>query len=203
MIRRILVKATTKQYGSLFNESLISNNIYTKKEFFDYINNKGDKNLYIPTDDQFKKAFHDSKLTNKYSRGILYLLEASIRDADRHSNSLFSMNRYSLEHLMPKKWENNWDTPKTQEEIDYRNNKLLTIGNLTIITQSLNSNINDADWPTKLNGRGKHSGLKAYSSGIETIQPYLERDTWDERSIEDRADFLYDKASEVWQVSNK
>ena len=154
----------------------------------------------MPTDDQLKAGFHTSKLTNSRAAGILYMLESSVRDYDRHGNSLLSMKKYSLEHLLPKKWENNWGTLDSQEAIDQRNSTLLTLGNLTIITQSLNANINDANWKTKLNGRGKHKGLKAYSAGIETLSDYLELEEWNEQEIAIRADDLSDKAIEIWPV---
>ncbi len=200
IVRRVIVKASTKEYGSLFNESLILNNIYTREGFFDYVHEKGDKNLYVPNDHQLQQGFDNSKLTNDRARGILYLLESSVRDYNRQSNSLLSMKKYSLEHLMPKKWENNWGKLEDQDAIDFRDNKLLTLGNLAIITQSLNANINDADWQTKLKGRGSHKGLKAYSGGIETLTEYLDKKIWDENSIQERASKLYEKAVIIWPV---
>ena len=54
---------------------------------------------------------------------------------------------------MPKKWENHWEKLIQQEDKIARNRKLLTLGNLTIITQSLNSSIRDADWSIKKIGK--------------------------------------------------
>lgn len=200
MVRRVVVRASTKEYGSLFNESLILNNIYTREGFIEYIQTKGDKNLFLPSDEQLRTGFENSKLTNNHARGVLYLLESKIRDYDRNSNSLLALKKYSLEHLMPKKWENNWGKLDDQEATDYRNGKLLTLGNLAIITQSLNANINDSNWQTKLNGRGSHKGLRTYSAGIETLASYLDSLEWNEAAIEKRASDLFDKAIEVWAL---
>jgi hypothetical protein len=52
---------------------------------------------------------------------------------------------------MPKKWRNNWKHSLNQEQAKERDQKLLTLGNLTIITQSLNASMRDADWETKKN----------------------------------------------------
>ena len=65
---------------------------------------------------------------------------------------------FYMEHLMPKKWSNNWGSLPTQDEIIRRNRKLLTMGNLTIITQSLNSSIRDSDWKTKKEGKRDKGG---------------------------------------------
>ena len=55
--------------------------------------------------------------------------------------------------MMPKKWRNKWGT-LTEEAATRRGRKLLTLGNLAIITHSLNASIRDADWTTKKQGKG-------------------------------------------------
>ena len=58
--------------------------------------------------------------------------------------------------------------------------------------------IRDSDWKTKKNGIN-NDGLIAYTSGIETITPYLQLDTWNENTIEKRANDLYDHAVIIWK----
>ena len=101
---------------------------------------------------------------------------------------------------MPKKWRNQWAFSGDSAAADARDRKLLTLGNLTIITQALNASIRDADWPTKKTGRGDKGGLKKYAEGIETLSPYLELEVWDENGIQNRADDLADKALHVWKL---
>ena len=101
---------------------------------------------------------------------------------------------------MPKKWENNWDTVATEEERYNRNNKLLTLGNLAIITTSLNTSIRDSSWQIKVNGKGDKKGLKEYASGLETMSDYLDYPEWNESTIEERAEFLYKKSLDVWKA---
>ena len=191
LLRRMIVKATNKSYSKLFSEELILNEIKTEEEFKNLINNKTDKDNYMPSDDEVKNGFFNSKLINKQATGILYLIESKIRDRNKQSTALLGINKYSLEHLMPKKWENNWDTEKdfTEEERNYRNNKLLTLGNLAIITASLNSSIRDANWDIKKQGKGNKKGLLEYANGLETMNKYLQYDKWDENSIDKRAGF--------------
>ena len=81
---------------------------------------------------------------------------------------------------MPKKWRNNWSACKTKELETKRDSTLLTLGNLTIITQSLNASIRDASWNTKLEGKKSQVGLKVlrsrtiYDDGC-IITPELDR----------------------------
>ena len=121
-----------------------------------------------------------------------------MRDKSRHSTALLGLDRYSLEHLMPKKWENNWSEVSSEDEKYHRNNKLLTLGNLAIITSSLNSTIRDSSWSIKKDGTEKRKGLREFASGIETMNRYLMYDHWDENTITERAELLYGKAKNIW-----
>ncbi|PNK60469.1 DUF262 domain-containing protein [Psychrobacter sp. FDAARGOS_221] len=200
IMRRMVIKATTKNYNQLFTESLISNNILSKEQFIQYLETKINKVNYLPSDLELKQGFHNSVLVNKQSKGIIYLLESKIRDKSKQATQLLGINKYSLEHLMPKKWQNKWGDLPTKEEQNKRDFKLKTLGNLAIITQSLNTSIRDADWITKKEGSKNKAGLKHYSGGIETLSPYLQLDIWDEVEIEKRAEDMLDKALEVWRV---
>ena len=129
----------------------------------------------------------------------MYLLESKIRNRSLQSTQVLGISKYSLEHLMPKKWENHWGKLSNQEDRIKRNRKLLTLGNLTIITQSLNATIRDSSWATKKKGKGDKKGLLQYSGGLETISKYLQLPEWNEQTIEERANDLYEHAKTVWK----
>lgn len=200
IMRRMVVKATTKNYNQLFTDRLISNEILSKEQFIKFLETRNDKVNYLPNDIELKQGFENSILINKQTAGIIYLIESKIRNRHKQATQLLGINKYSLEHLMPKKWENKWNSVSTKEAKDYRDFKLKTLGNLAIITQSLNASIRDANWPTKKKGSGNKEGLSHYSGGIETLAPYLELSEWNESEIEKRADFLLSKAKEIWKA---
>lgn len=200
LLRRMISKSTNKSYSNLFSEELIFNEINTMQKFQVLIEEKTDKNNAMPSDDDVKNGFLNSKLINKQTAGILYLIESKIRDKSKQSTALLGLNRYSLEHLMPKKWENKWDSVNTQEEKHNRNSKLLTLGNLAIITSSLNTSIRDSSWQIKKEGSKGKKGLKEFASGIETINKYLDYEHWDEVAIEQRAEYLFENAVKIWSL---
>jgi uncharacterized protein with ParB-like and HNH nuclease domain len=200
IMRRMVVKATTKNYNQLFTDRLISNKILSKEQFIQFLETRNDKVNYLPNDTELKQGFENSVLINKQTAGIIYLIESKIRNRHKQATQLLGINKYSLEHLMPKKWENKWNSVPTKEAKDYRNFKLKTLGNLAIITQSLNASIRDANWPTKKRGSGNKEGLIHYSGGIETLAPYLVLSEWNETEIEKRAEFLLTKAKEIWKA---
>lgn len=200
LMRRLVTRATTKNYNQLFSDRLILNCVLTKQGFISYLGGQDDKINRMPTDDDVKTAFNESWLTNKYATGVLYLIESKIRDRRRHSTQLLGISKYSLEHMMPKKWRNHWAFSGDNAAADFRDRKLLTLGNLTIITQALNASIRDSDWSTKKSGKGDKGGLRKYAEGIETFSAYLELDVWDEAAIQDRAAYLSTKALEIWGI---
>ena len=198
LMRRMVCHETTKNYSRLFSESLIANKVLSVGELKAYINERSDKVNFMPGNEDLKNGFHHSRLVNKQSAGILYMLESKIRDRSRFSTSLLGMRHYSLEHVMPKKWENNWGRLQNEEAKINRNKKLLTLGNLAIITSTLNKSIRDANWSTKKRGRGEKKGLKHFASGIETFADFLSESTWNEEVIDKRAEFLWERAVDIW-----
>jgi hypothetical protein len=196
LMRRLVTKETTKNYNQLFSERLINNRILSRQQFISHIGEQDDKVNRMPADDEVNTAFREAVLTNKYATGALYLIESKVRDRRRHSTQLLGIIKYSLEHMMPKKWRNNWTL---SGDANLRDRRLLTLGNLTIITQALNASIRDADWTTKKAGRNDN-GLCKYAEGIETLSAYLEADVWDETAIHKRADDLSELALATWRI---
>ncbi len=200
VMRRMVVKATTKNYNQLFTDRLISNKILSKQQFQEYLNNRNDKVNYLPNNTELKDGFDNSILINKQSAGVIYLLESKIRNRSKQATQFLGISSYSLEHLMPKKWENKWANVAGKKAKDLRNLKLKTLGNLAIITQSLNASIRDSNWPTKKNGGRKKQGLRHYSGGIETLAPYLDLQEWNEDEMQKRADFMFESAKKIWKA---
>ena len=102
---------------------------------------------------------------------------------------------------MPKKWRNNWKACASEKEEKERDSKLLTLGNLAIIPQSLNASIRDADWKTKKAGKKDKTGLSVCAAGLITLHDALDKDVWNEEEISDRATWLSGEALKLWKIS--
>ncbi|MBI0150211.1 DUF262 domain-containing protein [Bifidobacterium sp. M0353] len=196
IVRRMLVQATTKNYNRLFT-SLILNEVKDAEALRKALEANDEATTYMPGDAEVRAAFEESCLYNLQSKGVLYLLESAIRPG-MSSTALLGFNQYTLEHMMPKKWRNKWGA-LDDEAATRRDRKLLTLGNLAIITHSLNASIRDADWPTKKQGKGYKDGLALCAAGLATMAGALEKESWNEGDIADRAEWLADKALEVWR----
>lgn len=196
IVRRMLVQATTKNYNRLFT-SLILNEVKDAETLRKALEANEEATTYMPGDAEVRAAFEESCLYNLQSKGVLYLLESAIRPG-MSSTALLGFNQYTLEHMMPKKWRNKWGS-LDDEAASQRDRKLLTLGNLAIITHSLNASIRDADWTTKKQGKGYKDGLALCAAGLATMAGALEKESWDEEDIADRAEWLANKALEVWR----
>ena len=198
IMRRIVVHATTKNYNRVF-DSLILNKVLDSETLKQRLAKDPDATTYVPDDAELLRGFQESKLVNLQTHGILYLIESGIR-SPFSSTALYSFDTYSLEHLMPKKWRNNWPSCASDEEARKRDLKLLTLGNLAIIPMSLNASIRDSSWQTKLSGKGNRTGLSACAAGLITVQDALKTEVWDEDAIDQRASWLFEQARQLWKL---
>jgi uncharacterized protein with ParB-like and HNH nuclease domain len=197
LVRRNVCRLTTKNYNVLFIQILreIRNRQapLTALTMSQMLGEFADPSNRMPTDTDFRKAFKEEALSNQNSREILFLLalyDVSNGKADVPS---LTLGNYSVEHMMPVKWEANWlEKEMNVEEKDNRNRKLRTLGNLTLVTKRLNSAMQNAAW------KDKKLHLKPNSSLKMTVE-YLDEEKWDESAIEGRADDLAAKALIIWK----
>ncbi len=197
LIRRLVCKLTTKNYNNLF-ASFIRNKIDSYEKLYEKIMEGNDETTRFPSNEELSNAFLENKLTNQQAKVVLYLIEKRSRDYKKNSTDIKPFNEYSLEHIMPKKWRDYWEKPKeiTPEK---RDQLILTLGNLTIITASLNKSIKNASWKIKKDGIGDKKGLKKYSSGISIFEDYLDSEEWDDEKIMERGRALSELAKEIWK----
>lgn len=198
IMRRMVVHAPTKNYNNLFT-SFVRNEVLDADSLMLRLQKSDDVTTYIPSDQDIQNGFNTAKLVNLQTKGIIYLLESALRPADS-ATVLLGFYSYSLEHLMPKKWRNNWQPCATEELEKKRDSQLLTLGNLAIIPQSLNASIRDAEWTVKKVGKGKKPGLDICAGGLYTLHDVLNQPVWNEEKIADRAVWLCEQAKKVWPI---
>lgn len=78
IMRRLVTKATTKNYNQLFTDRLIFNRILSKREFLEFLEKQDDKVNYLPNDIQMQEAIDYYVLTNKQAAGVLYLIAMAV-----------------------------------------------------------------------------------------------------------------------------
>jgi uncharacterized protein with ParB-like and HNH nuclease domain len=193
LVRRTICKLTTKNYNNLFLSLLIDFNKnleFSPESFKNKLLSFTDDTNRFPDDQELKIAFNSSQLSNKYTRAVLFCFALHYLDNELTDKSSLALNGLSVEHIMPKKWRNNWVlSPGSSETI--RDSRLLTLGNLTLVKSKLNSSMRDADWSIKKEALRKYSTLRITTD-------YLDKLEWNELTIEERASTLYLNALEIW-----
>lgn len=200
LVRRNICRLTTKNYNLLFiqiinklEEERRSHGELSAETLARIIEGFNDATNLRPTDEQFRDAIKKEPLSNQNSREILFLIALYQVSTGLADIPKLSLGNYSVEHIMPIKWEANWRSREmTSQERDERNHKLLTLGNLTLVTKRLNSKMQNESWEIKKVILKKNSGLRMTTD-------YLDRELWNEASIDERGGHLTKSALEIWK----
>lgn len=147
----------------------------------------------FPSELEIKESFKGSVISNKQAGELLFIIALKDLDSEYSDSKTLSSKSFSVEHIMPKKWEENWEEPDFDELAKFkRKQKLLTLGNLTLITKNLNSKLRNQAW------EDKKKTLKEYSS-LKMTTAFLDKEQWNESTIEERANLLATKAIDIWK----
>lgn len=144
---------------------------------------------------------------------VLFLIELNRRSDDLCDVRSLEY-RYTLEHIMPKKWLAHWrDVPikssdltldaELEEGKRYRDHKIQAIGNKTLLTSRLNSTIKNSEYSKKITGGGdKRPGYESHTSLMitkELVEKFKSGDViWDESHIDRRTEELHKEFTKLW-----
>jgi hypothetical protein len=199
LVRRNVCRLTTKNYNNLFIS--IIQKINKDEENRIGLSYSSLKNILIsfteetnifPLDIDFREAFSTKFLSNQNSKEILFCISLYQKSNGLNDVTKLCAGNFSVEHFLPVKWQEFWSEPNmTADKKAQRTMTLKTLGNLTLVTQKLNSKMSNSAWPIKKDLLKTHSSLKITTD-------YVELETWDEASINDRANTLSDYAIKIW-----
>ena len=193
LIRRMICKENNKSYKNLA-QKLIRNKCTTLESLKSNLS-LDSENMNMPTDEKIKDAMKEN-LYNNQAKGILYLLEVSLRDP-KDSTQLLELKKYDLEHIMPINWDiSSWPLNEGYNE-DERNKYIQMLGNKTILNGRLNKTIKNKEWNIKKNGKGKYKGFLQHAKGLKTFQ-FENIENWNEKEIEKRNQQLYEQICQAW-----
>lgn len=156
---------------------------------------------YLPGDVEVRDALTDSNVYWNYRRSRLRMVLEALEDARRGypgTNPLamgpIVRDKATVEHLMPQKWRTHWDDGLDEEQGRDRDRRVQQLGNLTIVTQALNSKVSNGPWPQK---RAKLQELDDVLITREALTGGDDR-TWDEQAIQRRTERMIDQICRVW-----
>lgn len=198
LVRRNICRLTTKNYNNIFI-SMIKKLMKQKDEgekitvdsIRGILSSFTEETNRFPDDGELKAAFKESALSNQNAREILYLIALYQKASPLADVGKLSLLSYSVEHMMPVEWQQNWPIPDIDEQKKATRDRILkTLGNLTLVTKRLNSKLSNDAWDEKKNTLRKYSSLNITTD-------YLD-DGWEETLIASRAEDLAGLAVKMW-----
>lgn len=204
LVRRMICGLTTKNYNKLLLD-LVSH--CSKASDFGPDTTRGflvaqdAESSRWPSDDEFREAWMQKPIYRQITRPRLRMVLLALNSAmsTDKSERVERTNKLTVEHLLPQTWENTWpladhdnETPESRlERIARRNRLLQSIGNLTLLTSSLNPAVSNSPWEKKRPEILKYSQLNL-------TRDLHEANGWDEQAILQRSRSLFEHAVEVW-----
>ncbi len=211
-VRRAVCDLTTKNYNRVFLQ--LTRYLKDKKPSaaitYDYLRSQTGESTEWPSDAAFSSAWRNDhvyhSLNNPKMVHILRRLNETYIGAK--SESIAIDTKLTVEHILPQWWFKEWplsngETGLTNEEIyeepenplaiasSERNSLLHTFGNLTILTQPLNSSVSNSNWVTKK--------PEIMSNSLLPINQQLHKfESWSEIEIKERGDEMLTRALKLW-----
>ncbi len=158
-------------------------------------------------------------ITNKRAALLLFWVELARRARDSKFDEKRLSFTYTLEHVMPQKWQTHWsDLPQKlrpdgspmgpDEAARDRTAKVYWLGNMTLLSGNLNAALKNAPLKKKLLGDGRKKGMTHYASLSITrrdlIEAFEKGDiVWNEARIEARTRALEDEVLAIWGPSDR
>lgn len=152
---------------------------------------------YWPGDDEVRMALATEPAYRRYPRGRLRMFLEAVEDTYRRETGQpqVQRGRLPIEHVLPQKWQESWPLGALDDPED-RTNHVHRIGNLTLLTSSLNSRVSNGPWVRKRAELLKHNTMTMTGRLIEQT----EQGTWNEALIDARSAVLIDALLDTWPV---
>ncbi|MFS0853299.1 DUF1524 domain-containing protein [Microbacterium sp. 179-I 3D4 NHS] len=109
----------------------------------------------------------------------------------------YHRDKHQVEHLLPRSWRSHWPVGGAAAETD-RDEHVHRLGNLTLITGSLNASVSNGAW---LGENGKRAALHRHDVFLmnRAIVDSSE-EGWDEERIDQRTEILTESFLTTWPV---
>lgn len=211
LMRRLITNYTSKNYNRLFVDlikAVEKGGELTAKAVAEHLGKGVGESTKFPTDNDLIAAVFEQPL---YGRIAQYKVHAVLEALDAASQSVKSpvlnlTEKLTIEHVMPQTWKTYWSLPAdvtidpiAEQKASARRDVMLnTLGNLTLITGSFNSSLQNAAWTDKRPELLKYSklNLTQYFHGSEA-------NNWDETAIRERTTHLFKLLIQIWPEASK
>lgn len=201
VIRRQLLRLTGSDLGRIVADLIAANSTAPADELVERLTGQLARlnvtSTYWPGDEEIRQTLTTEAAYSRFSRGRLRMLLEAVEDSFRAETGQPQIERkgYPIEHLLPRSWKETWPV-ETPEEAEARQAHVHRLGNLTLLTTSLNSKVSNGAWTAKRSALQDHNTITLTGRVIKRT----EQETWDEALIDERTASLIDALLRVWPV---
>ncbi|MWV61069.1 DUF262 domain-containing protein [Helicobacter saguini] len=190
----ILCNDATKDYNKFFAKIIKEDSKDIVEFMKQEIKEKYENCLKIDSIKQWLK-----NIENKDAKFILFWIELYREYKDKDFRDRATLHyEYTLEHLLPQKWESSWsDVIKDKEKAS---DLIYQIGNMTLVKGALNAALRNSNWQTKLNGTKKTRHYLKKNAELLITKELFGIEQWSEDSITKRTNELIKDFLTIWNV---
>ena len=219
IVRRGVCGLTTKNYNKFFLSAVadLDRNGWSADRLVAFLLEQKAESGRFPRDDEFGKAWINKPAYTMLRAGRVRAILEEIELAERSRfNEAVSLPRdLTIEHVLPREWAEHWVLPNgttrptelellqaewtTEEDettvglIVRRNRLKESMGNLTLVTQPLNSALSNGPFARK-------RGVLADHSLLVLNRVFTRHESWDEHAIAERGGNLFQTARSLWPM---
>lgn len=180
IIRHWLCKKVTNSINKVIGRNI--KNINGKDSMQKFI-----ASFEVTGDEEIKEALLE--IDNKRASLVLFWIELYNCRSEKNDISELQYT-YTLEHLMPQTWQENWSNVGKNDEI--AKGLIYQIGNMTLLKSKLNTAIQNNNWDKKREEIQKHAMLKI-------TQEVTKNRVWNKSKIEERSEKIFNDFLKIWQ----
>lgn len=201
IVRRQFLRMTTSDLGRIIADIIRTNDSTPVHELGErvtaHLAGLNVTSTYWPGDDEVRQALSTEAVYRRYPRARLRTFLEAIENHYRAETGQPQVERigYPIEHILPRKWQDSWPVDTPDEEVE-RQERVNRLGNLTLLTTSLNSKVSNGPWESKRTALLQHNTLKITGRLVDGVGA----SAWDEARIDARTSELIDVLLSVWPV---
>jgi hypothetical protein len=210
MVRRMLVRATTKNYNLVVAELVMQLRKSDRMQAGDvvgaYLAAQTSESRYWPDDEEIRGELRTLLAYRRLGRGRLRMVLEAVEDYQRGwrdgqsglGGERVARGKFAIEHVMPRKWTMHWSSPNYSPDDADRDHLIHTIGNLTLLTGKLNTRVSNGPW---LGKGGKREALEAHDVLLLNRELLKKAgDSWTDDTIRSRTDDIAKSIIAIWPV---